>query len=104
MSTTSTTVFGTAITYTEPASGGWEEGLAWASIFGITTSVVGIGIALVTLGFLYLTARLLIGSWAYYFPRDLGRAITEIGFQILGLELAYVKYGFDEMVNKIDIT
>ena len=100
---TSTDVFGSSITYTAPATGGWEEGLAWLSMFGIGTAVVGIGIALVTLGFLYVVARVGISSWAYYGPRDFGRFITELGFQIMGLELAFLKYGFDEMVNKIDV-
>ena len=100
---TSTDVFGSSITYTAPATGGWEEGLAWLSIFGIGTVVIGGIIALATIGFLYLVARGLLSSWAYYAPRDFGKLITEVGFQIMGLELAFLKYGFDEMVSKIDV-
>ena len=40
---------GTVSPYTPPALGDWEGDLTWASIFALTTIVIGLGIALVTL-------------------------------------------------------
>ena len=86
-------LFGENITFTQPATGGWEEMLSYLSIFALVTVGIGAAFAGGTLYFFDIVSKVFITSWVKLITR---KAVYRYGLEAFGIPIAFIKYCFNE--------